>query len=97
MKIMKDDKKNLCSNWHALLRKDLPDLCITSQHLEDLMEALKVWLPEQNVQNLTHAVSQLKDKLDNDVSAGRTLVCLFSNKIMNLLFLKHSWLLYYFH
>ena len=68
VKIMKDDKKNLCSNWHALLRKDpdMPDICITTQHLEDLMEALKVWLPDQNVQNLTHAVSQLRAKLDND-------------------------------
>ena len=66
VKIMKDDKKNLCSNWHALLRKDLPDICITTHHLEDLMEALKVWLPDQNVQNLSNAVSQLKDKLDND-------------------------------
>ena len=63
---MKDDKKNLCSNWLALLRKDLPDISITTQHLEDLMDALKVWLPEQNVQSLTNAVSQLKDKLDND-------------------------------
>merc|ERR1719510_402260 len=68
VKIMKDEKKNLCSNWHALLRKDpdMPDICITTQHLEDLMEALKVWLPDQNVQNLTHAVSQLRAKLDND-------------------------------
>merc|ERR1711971_1117806 len=56
VKIMKDDKKNLCSNWLALLRKDLPDICITTQHLEDLMDALKVWLPDQNVQNLTNAV-----------------------------------------
>ena len=64
---MKDDKKNLCSNWHALLRKDLPDICINPQHLEDLMEALKqALLPDQNVTNLTNAVSQLKDKLDND-------------------------------
>ena len=67
VKIMKDDKKNLCSNWHALLRKDLPDICINPQHLEDLMEALKqALLPDQNVTNLTNAVSQLKDKLDND-------------------------------
>ena len=68
-RIMKDDKKNLCSNWLALLSKDLPDICITTQHLEDLMDAMKVWMLEsesQNVQSLTNAVSQLKDKLDND-------------------------------
>merc|ERR1719510_2180007 len=69
VKIMRDDKKNLCSNWHALLRKDLPDICITAHHLEDLMEALKVWLPDQNVQNLTNAVSQLKDLPDICITA----------------------------
>ena len=66
VKIMKDDKNNICSNWHALLLKDLPDTCITTQHLAQLMEGLKGWLPEQNVQTLTSAVSHLKDDLDND-------------------------------
>jgi len=63
---MKDDKNNICSNWHALLLKDLPDTCITTHHLAQLMEGLKGWLPEQNVQSLTSAVSHLKDDLDND-------------------------------
>ena len=92
VKIMKDDKKNLCSNWHALLRKDLPDICITTQHLEDLMEALKVWMPEQNVQSLTNAVSQLKDKLDNDpvqiIQLHRALY-LFQDAV-KLVLKKHS-------
>ena len=66
VKIMKEDKHNICSNWHALLRKDLPDTCITPRHLGKLMEGLKGWLPDGNVQTLTSFVSNLKDDLDND-------------------------------
>merc|ERR1719410_1922341 len=47
VKIMRDDKTNICSTWHALLTKENPDSCIGVQHLSQLLEGMRSWLPEE--------------------------------------------------
>merc|ERR550517_835903 len=66
VKIMKDDKHNICATWHALVVKENPETCVTIQHLFQLMDGIKAWLPEQNVQSLQATLSALIDALDFD-------------------------------
>ena len=66
VKIMRDDKTNICSTWHALLTKENPDTCVTITHLSQLMDGVKAWLPEQNVQSLESTVKTLHEALDFD-------------------------------
>merc|ERR1740124_235873 len=66
VKIMRDDKHNICAAWHCLLLKDVPDSCITMQHLATLMDGLKGYIPEQNQQPLEKSLSDLREALDFD-------------------------------
>jgi len=66
VKIMKDDKIKICSTWHTLLMKDVSDSCISVTHLSQLLEGMRSWLPEENVQSLTNTISQLREALDFD-------------------------------
>merc|ERR1719410_36862 len=66
VKIMKDDKIKICSTWYTLLMKDVSDSCIGVQHLSQLLEGMRSWLPEENVQSLTNTISQLREALDFD-------------------------------
>ena len=66
VKIMKDDKHNICSTWQGLVHKDVPDTCISIQHLSQLMDGLKAWLPEQNGNILKSTLDDLRESLDFD-------------------------------
>ena len=66
VKIMKDDKHNICATWHALVVRENPETCVTIQHLFQLMDGIKAWLPEQNVHSLQATLSALIDALDFD-------------------------------
>ena len=60
------DKIKICSTWYTLLMKDVSDSCIGVQHLSQLLEGMRSWLPEENVQSLTNTISQLREALDFD-------------------------------
>jgi len=66
VRILKDDKHNICATWHELLLKDVPDSCITIHHLVTLMDGLKGFIPEQSQQPLEGALSELREALDYD-------------------------------
>ena len=66
VKIMKDDKLNICHTWHSLLLRDVPDSCISIQHLSQLMDGVKAWLPDSNNQSLVSTISDLREALDFD-------------------------------
>ena len=92
VKIMKDDKMNICATWHSLLQKDLPDSCIRIEHLSKLMEGLKTWLPDQNEATLRSALDDLREEMDFDGSKmyqiSRALY-LFQESVKTIL-KKHS-------
>jgi len=66
VKVLKQDKLNICSTWHSLILKDVHDSCLTVGHLMTLMEGLRGYLPEQNKDTLQTAIAKLKDELDYD-------------------------------
>merc|ERR1719153_836949 len=97
-RIMKDDKHNICSTWHTLLLKDVPDSCITIHHLATLMDGLKGYIPEQNQQTLEKAVSDLREALDYDgakINHLQLALYLFQdavNSVLRLHSIKPHWM-----
>lgn len=92
MRIMKDDKHNICATWHSLLLKDVPDSCITIHHLATLMDGLKGYIPEQSQQPLEVALSELREALDYDgakINHLQLALYLFQDAV-NLILRKHS-------
>ena len=91
VKIMKDDKIKICSTWHTLLMKDVSDSCIGVQHLSQLLEGMRSWLPEENVQSLTNTISQLREALDFDgakINHLQLALYCFQVKYLTLKFMK---------
>jgi len=92
VRIMKDDKHNICATWHSLLLKDVPDSCITIHHLATLMDGLKGYIPEQSQQPLEVALSELREALDYDgakINHLQLALYLFQDAV-NLILRKHS-------
>jgi len=92
VKIMKDDKLNICHTWHSLLLRDVPDSCISIQHLSQLMEGVKAWLPDSNVQSLVSTISNLREALDFDgakINHIQLALYLFQDAV-NTVLRKHS-------
>jgi len=98
VKIMKDDKHNICATWHSLLLKDVPDSCITIHHLATLMDGLKGYIPEQNQQPLENALTDLREALDYDgarINHLQLALYLFQdavNKILRMHSIKPHWM-----
>jgi mitogen-activated protein kinase kinase kinase 5 len=92
VRIMKDDKNNICATWHSLLLKDVPDSCLTRHHLAPLMDGLAGYLPEQSQQPLDEALSHLREALDYDgakINHLQLALYLFQDAV-NLILRKHS-------
>jgi len=98
VKIMRDDKNNICAAWYSLLLKDVRDSCITMQHLATLMDGLKGYIPEQNQQPLEKALSDLREALDYDgakINHLQLALYLFQdavNSILRMHSIKPHWM-----
>jgi len=98
VKIMSDDKNNICAAWYSLLLKDVRDSCITMQHLATLMDGLKGYIPEQNQQPLEKALSDLREALDYDgakINHLQLALYLFQdavNSILRMHSIKPHWM-----
>eukprot|EP00092_Neocalanus_flemingeri_P056407 GFUD01066863.1.p1 GENE.GFUD01066863.1~~GFUD01066863.1.p1 ORF type:complete len:653 (-),score=83.91 GFUD01066863.1:291-2249(-) len=98
VKIMKDDKHNICATWHSLLLKDVHDSCITIHHLATLMDGMKGYIPEQNQQPLEKALSDLREALDYDgakINHLQLALYLFQdavNSILRMHSIKPHWM-----
>merc|ERR1711892_428394 len=98
VRIMKDDKHNICATWHSLLLKDVPDSCITIHHLATLMDGLKEYIPEQSQQPLEKALSDLREALDYDgakINHLQLALYLFQdavNSILRMHSIKPHWM-----
>jgi len=66
VKVLRQDKSNICATWHSLILKELSDCCLSVGHLCILMEGLRGYLPELNKEPLETAIAKLKDDLDYD-------------------------------
>jgi len=66
VKVLRQDKVNICSTWNSLILKEISDSCLTISHLSTLMEGLRGYLPELNKESLEAAIAKLKDELDYD-------------------------------
>jgi len=66
VKVLKQDRANICATWHQLIVKDVSDCCLTVGQLSLLMEGLRGYLPDQNKETLENVIKKLKDDLDYD-------------------------------
>lgn len=66
VRVLEQDRNKICSTWFELLKKEVPDLCLTQPQLLDLMDCLREFLPDQNLAPVSNAIAKLREDLDYD-------------------------------
>ncbi|XP_035233225.1 mitogen-activated protein kinase kinase kinase 15-like isoform X1 [Stegodyphus dumicola] len=66
VKILSENAEQICEIWMEDLVQKTPGLVLTMQHLRDLLEGLREYIPEQNKQPVQLAISHLKEEVEFD-------------------------------
>ncbi|KAI1294720.1 Mitogen-activated protein kinase kinase kinase 15 [Halotydeus destructor] len=91
VQVFNSDNASICNVWLQDLQNNLPSsqpVILQSNHLSVLLRGLRDYLPEQNKDSISKALSELKEELEYDPAVTSQLqlaLCLFQNAVNRIL------------